>query len=195
MDYFLSWGTTNTIESVTSGLAQTTDAMIPYASSSSLWDFLHTIIPVELLSIVNLPLLWTIFVWIVIIIWTLKDSNYRSSSTGFCLFSLLLVTLGTPIIWLPIYLAIRPLWYKHERKYWKIMNENIEETSITEQQEDLLETIADEQHITELRKQANLATKRSNKIIIKTNNSKKTVTKPITKKIPTPKKTVTRTAK
>lgn len=75
------------------------------------------------------------------------------------------------------------------------MNENIEETSITEQQEDLLETIADEQHIIELRKQANLATKRSNKIIIKTNTSKKTVTKPITKKAPTPKKVVTRTAK
>lgn len=61
------------------------------------------------------------FIWLLVVIWTLKDSVYRSSSLLFQVFSVLVVGVWTPLVWLPIYLAIRPLWYKHERAYWKMV--------------------------------------------------------------------------
>lgn len=36
--------------------------------------------------------------WILVIIWVIKDSTYRSHSTGFVILSLFLVTLGTPLL-------------------------------------------------------------------------------------------------
>jgi len=56
----------------------------------------------------------------------------------------------------------------------------------------------DEQHLADLRKQANLASRRAKKVVTKKavakTISKKTTTKPVTRKIPTAKKAVTRTA-
>lgn len=62
-----------------------------------------------------------IFVWALIIVWIIKDSNYRSSSLLFQVCSILLVTIATPLVGIPIYIAIRPLWYKHERKYRELI--------------------------------------------------------------------------
>ena len=205
MDYFLSSGATTTwvattIDTISTGITQPINVVLPSMSvSSSILDSLHQFIPAEVLSLVNLPLLWIIFIRVIVIIWVLKDSNYRSSSTIFCLFSLLLVTLWTPVIGLPIYLAIRPLGYKHERKYWKAVSENMEQASMMIDEEEFIEAIEDEQHLAELRKQANLATRRTKKTITKKpvakTVTKKTTTKPVAKKIPTAKKAVTRTAK
>lgn len=128
-----------------------------------------------------------IFLWLLVIVWVIKDSNYRSHSTGFVIFSLLLVTLGTPLIGLPIYLAIRPLGYKYERAYWKaIMTENNEddETNVPEfivtdfEKEDGTDT--DEDHIAQLKKQATVAKKRTTTIEKKTASIRQST--PIAKK-------------
>ena len=58
-------------------------------------------------------------VWILVVIWVLRDSIARSNSWFYQFFSVLLVVLFTPIIWLPIYLAFRPLVYKWERRSWR----------------------------------------------------------------------------
>lgn len=215
MDYFLSSGATATwvatsIDTVATGITQPIDVVLPSVSvSSSVLDSLHQFIPAEILSLVNLPLLWIMFVRVLVIIWVLKDSVYRSSNRFFPIFSLLLVTIVTPVIWLPIYLAIRPIGYKHERAYWKrIMQEYkmndwnniIEEYTIADETvygEDFIQA-EDEQHLAQLRKQAALATRRAKKIVnkkpISKITTKKTTTKPIARKIPTAKKAVTRTA-
>ena len=105
-----------------------------------------------------------IFLWILVIIRIIKDSNYRSHSTWFVVFSLLLVTLGTPLLGLPIYLAIRPLGYKYERSYWKAVMTQEEEDMIQEQYE--VKTLishtsdADEDHLADLKKQATVSKRR-----------------------------------
>lgn len=43
----------------------------------------------------------------------------RSDSWGYQLFSALLVTVLSPLVGLPLYLAFRPLVYKWERGYWR----------------------------------------------------------------------------
>ncbi len=201
MEYFLSSGTTTGVEPINTITMQPTESIISTTHIiSPLWDIINQLIPIELLSFISLPVLGIVFIRVLIIIWVLKDSNYRSNSTFFCLLSLLLVTIGTPIFWLPIYLAIRPLGYKHERKYWELISQNIEQDNgITINQEEFIEQIDDEQHLADLRKQANLATKRTKKTIIKKAIKKpiiKKVTTPKTpsKKIPTAKRAITRTA-
>ena len=87
MDYFLSSG--QVIEPI-----NTTVATVPTTDlTTTLTQQLSQYIPSEFLSLIDIPLTIIVFLWILTIIWVLKDSNYRSSSTSFCLFSLLLVTL------------------------------------------------------------------------------------------------------
>lgn len=183
MDYFLSSGQAIEPISSTVNTIPTNDLTI------TLTQQLNQYIPSEFLSLIDLPLTIIVFIWILVIIWILKDSNYRSSSTSFCLFSLLLVTLWTPIIGVPIYLAIRPLGYKHERKYWKAMSESMEQAEIIVNEEEFIEEIEDQNHIAELKAKAQLAEKR----IKKTVNKKSAPVKKTVNKIPTAKKAVTRT--
>lgn len=60
-----------------------------------------------------------IFFRIIAIIRTAKDISARTDSTFFHIISVLFVTLLTPIIWLPLYLAIRPIWYKWDKTSWR----------------------------------------------------------------------------
>lgn len=212
MDYFLSSGTITTwiettIDTTITGITQPIDVILPSVNvSSSFLESIYQFIPAELLSLVNLPLLWIMFIRVLIIIWVLKDSIYRSSNGFFPIFSLLLVTIATPIVWLPIYLAIRPIGYKHERAYWKrIMQEYnmndwnnvLEEYTMNNEptyEEEILQEEEDKKHLVNLKKQAALASKRVTKTIAKKTIVKKPATKTITKKIPTAKKAVTRIA-
>lgn len=114
-------------------LIDTTHSLIPTMWVSSFIDMLvipltHTI-QSSLWSLFYLLL----FFWILIIIRTIKDAQYRSHSTFFIIIAILLVTIGTPLIGIPIYLAIRPIWYKYERAYWKAVmtyEENEEEDNV-----------------------------------------------------------------
>jgi len=138
--------------------------------------------------------------WLLVIVWVIKDSNYRSNSTGFVIFSLLLVTIGTPLVWLPLYLAIRPLGYKYEREYRKaLMTQQTDE----EQDDDIVILTQwnneedDEDHLVQLKKQATVSKRRitrsSSKTATKTpsSNAKSSVTKTTTK-VPVAKKATTR---
>ncbi len=58
-------------------------------------------------------------VWIMVVIWVFRDAIARSNSWFYQFISVLLVVLLTPIFWLPIYLAFRPLVYKWERRLWR----------------------------------------------------------------------------
>ncbi len=65
-----------------------------------------------------------IALWICVIIWVVKDSQYRSFSLSFQILSIILVTIFTPLVGLPIYRAIMPYGDKYERKYWKDLVED-----------------------------------------------------------------------
>ena len=60
-----------------------------------------------------------IFLWIITIIWTSKDISARTNSTLLQIISILLVTFLSPIIWLPLYHIIKPIWYKKDRMPWR----------------------------------------------------------------------------
>ena len=60
-----------------------------------------------------------IFFWIITIIRTAKDISARTDSSFFHIISVLFITLLTPIIGLPLYLAIRPIWYKWDKTSWR----------------------------------------------------------------------------
>ena len=141
-----------------------------------------------------------IFLWLLVILWVIKDSNYRSHSTGFVIFSLVLVTLGTPLIWLPVYLAIRPLGYKYERSYWKSVmtqwaedeEEYSEEYSINEIEN--TDTDTDEDHLAELKKKATVAKRRVSKNAPSTTKKPSSTSKPKPSSAPKAKKPSARSA-
>lgn len=56
-----------------------------------------------------------IFLRIASIIRTAKDISARTNSHLMQIVSILLVTFFSPIIWLPIYHIIKPIWYKKDR--------------------------------------------------------------------------------
>ena len=60
-----------------------------------------------------------VFFWIIAIIRTAKDISARTESSFFHIISVILVTVLTPIIWIPLYLAIRPIWYKRDKTSWR----------------------------------------------------------------------------
>ena len=165
----------------------------------------------------NMPFYLMVFFWLLIIIWVIKDSNYRSNSTGFVILSLLLVTLGTPLIGLPIYLAIRPLGYKHERAYWKsVMTQGIEDEEGISQHNEAIDynayyaekykdyaekyddTDTDEDHLELLKKQATVSKRRVTKTTpstTKKNNTSSAKPKTTTSSAPKAKKPTPRSSK
>lgn len=164
---------------------------------SSFVQSIQHLIPAQLLAMENLPFIVILFLWVLVIFWVLKDSTYRSSNWFFPIFSLLLVTITTPIIWLPIYLAIRPIGYKYERAYWKLIMQwyKIADESLYE--EEFLQEEDDQTHLARLQAQAALAEKR-NTAIVRKSPTKKAITKKspqTSKKIPVAKRPTTRKTK
>ncbi len=56
-----------------------------------------------------------IFLWIVSIIRVAKDISARTNSTLLQIISILLVTFLSPLIWIPLYHIIKPIWYKKDK--------------------------------------------------------------------------------
>lgn len=56
-----------------------------------------------------------LFLWVIFILWTMKDISARSNSVLVQILCILLVGVGTPIVWLPLYLLFRPIRYKWDR--------------------------------------------------------------------------------
>ena len=60
-----------------------------------------------------------IFFWTLCIIWVFKDIKNRTQNVFLQILSVLLITFLTPIVWLPIYIAIRPINNYKDRLYRK----------------------------------------------------------------------------
>ncbi len=57
--------------------------------------------------------------WVLTILWTIKDINARTNSVFGQIIAVLLVTVGGPLIGLPIYLFLRPTRFKWDRIGWR----------------------------------------------------------------------------
>jgi hypothetical protein len=66
-------------------------------------------------DLISWLLYFLIFIWIISIIWIFKDITARTNSLWLQILGILLVTIFTPIIWLPLYLAVRPVTYKIDK--------------------------------------------------------------------------------
>jgi len=60
-----------------------------------------------------------IFLWIISIIRVAKDISARTNSTLLHIISILLVTFLSPLIGLPLYHIIKPIWYKKDKMPWR----------------------------------------------------------------------------
>lgn len=69
--------------------------------------------------VINILLVIFVFAWIISIIWVLKDISARTDSSFLQLISVVFVTFLTPIFWLPLYLVIRPIYYKKDKMLWR----------------------------------------------------------------------------
>lgn len=96
-------------------IVTTSWALEPLFQQFQAWfPFFEGLSQFEIIAILTLAL-----VWIFAAVWTLRDAMARSESVGFQFFAAILVVLFSPVIGLPVYLAIRPLTYRWERGYWK----------------------------------------------------------------------------
>jgi len=66
-------------------------------------------------------LVWLIvlFVWIVIILRVVKDITARTTNFWWHFFSVFVIIVLTPVIGLPLYLALRPLGMKYDKMPWR----------------------------------------------------------------------------
>lgn len=60
-----------------------------------------------------------VFLWIISIIWVVKDISYRTSNLFYQIFCILLITFLSPLVGLPLYFIVRPLFYKHDKLAWR----------------------------------------------------------------------------
>ena len=74
-------------------------------------------------NIINYVRLWSAIIIFLIriaaLVWVIKDANARSSSFWFQFLSAIIVILFTPILWLILYIAIRPQWWKWDKTAWR----------------------------------------------------------------------------
>lgn len=82
-------------------------------SWGGIWDILFS----QLSQYFIFFLLFVFLLWAATVVRVLKDSLARSNNIFFHILSVLLVTFLTPILGLPLYLAIRPIYY-HPSRYF-----------------------------------------------------------------------------
>lgn len=64
-------------------------------------------------------LIFFIFLRIISIIWVAKDISARTHKTFLQIICILIITLLSPILWLPIYAIIRPIHYIKDHIPWR----------------------------------------------------------------------------
>lgn len=62
-------------------------------------------------------------IWVYCVLWTARDIYARSDNSLFQIFCILLVLVASPVVWLPLYLLIRPLTRKEDTIGWQMMME------------------------------------------------------------------------
>lgn len=133
----ITWGTNEivtTVNVIQETPAPTTPDLILHVQNLDTWSdiawFVAQYIPFfDQYTDIEFFTFWGVaIVWILCVIWVLRDAMARSNSSFYQFISVFLVVVLTPIIGLPLYLAFRPLVYKWERGVWR---EALEQT-ITE---------------------------------------------------------------
>lgn len=70
-------------------------------------------------NVTNVVIGVIIFLWIMSIIRTAKDISARTGNIFLQILSVLFVTILTPVLGLPLYVAMRPLSYKKDKIPWR----------------------------------------------------------------------------
>jgi len=60
-----------------------------------------------------------VFLWLWSVLWVIKDISARTDSLFLQTLSIFLMFLLTPVLWLPLYFLIRPIFYKYDKNGWK----------------------------------------------------------------------------
>lgn len=60
-----------------------------------------------------------VFVWLWTVLWVIKDISARTDSLLLQTLSIFIMFLFTPVLWLPLYILIRPIFYKYDKNGWK----------------------------------------------------------------------------
>ena len=68
---------------------------------------------------INILLLVIILFWVLSIIWVAKDIMARTNRLPLQILSVLLVTILSPVIGLPVYRVIRPIGFARDRLPWR----------------------------------------------------------------------------
>jgi hypothetical protein len=68
---------------------------------------------------INIGLLVLVALRVISIIWVAKDIAARTHSLWIQLLSVLLVTVLSPVLGLPIYLLLRPIGYRYDKMPWR----------------------------------------------------------------------------
>ena len=86
-------------------------------SFPSLWDVQNMFSS----PAVSFYVLWLLFLlcWVLAILRTMKDITARTNNVFWQILAVLLVGILTPLIWLPIYLFLRPIRYNRDRLWWR----------------------------------------------------------------------------
>lgn len=86
-------------------------------------DLLGVIEHTSTISLFAVVLILILILRLSSLIWVLKDSMARSRSVWFHIFAVLLVTFLTPIVGLPVYYALRPLFLLPHRYYGAVLTQ------------------------------------------------------------------------
>ncbi len=95
------------------------DTWVGLVLDKSSWSFSSLLNSGGVSLWINIAVMFLIFLRIVAIIRTTKDIIHRTNSFGLQMISIVMVTLFTPVIGLPLYFLIRPLSYKMDRIPWR----------------------------------------------------------------------------
>lgn len=98
-----SWAIKELIETSVSNESWVSSSFISTCADIISWNFRFVLICL------------LFFYRIATLIRVIKDSNARSNSIFFQIISILIIICFSPIIWLPLYIAIRPQWRKRDK--------------------------------------------------------------------------------
>ena len=68
---------------------------------------------------INIWIFIMILLWLICLIWVGKDASHRYRDLRGQVYAIVIITVLTPIIWLPLYLASRPYYTKKDRLAWR----------------------------------------------------------------------------
>lgn len=93
--------------------------------NNSSWNINNIFTSSEIIKII---IIFFMFLWIISIIWTAKDISHRTKNLFHQSIHILLVTILSPLIGLPIYFILRPIHYhkdklpRREAEVMKLLN-------------------------------------------------------------------------